>query len=227
MNSILGIIPARGGSKGLPRKNILPLNGKPLIVYSIEAALESKLDRIIVTTDDEETARIARNVGAEVLMRPAALATDSASSESVVLHVVESLGVSQSFEHLCLLQPTSPLRNAEVLSAAIESYRTADADCMVSVCRVEHHPYKDFKIEGGVLLPAVDAKYLSQPRQRLPHFYRQNGAIYLVRMSLFVRHQTFYLPGALPWVMKAEQSIDVDCRLDLLLCEQILQGVES
>ncbi|MBC8555357.1 MAG: acylneuraminate cytidylyltransferase family protein, partial [Candidatus Brocadiales bacterium] len=140
---ILAIIPARGGSKRLPRKNILDLAGKPPIAWSIEAALGSKyIDRVIVSTDDEEIAGISRKYGADVpFMRPNKLATDESSSVDVVLHVINTLKEKgRESEYIMLLQPTSPLRTMENIDEAVELLQSSSSDAVISVCEAEHSP---------------------------------------------------------------------------------------
>jgi len=221
---IHAIITARGGSKGLPRKNILPLAGKPLIAYSIIAAKECKfISRCIVSTEDAEIKRISNEWGAEVIDRPDRLATDSALSQDVVMHVLDYLRDQNDFpECFILLQPTSPLRNAQHLENCIQLFLKSKANSMVSVTEEEHHPYKDFYLEGEYLKPLFGAEYLDRPRQLLPKVYRQNGAIYLVRSKMFVRERRFAVAPIQPFVMNYEESIDIDTKYDLIQAETFL-----
>jgi CMP-N-acetylneuraminic acid synthetase len=217
----IAIITARGGSKGLVRKNICNLAGKPLVAYSIEAAKNCDLiDTVVVTTDDDEIAEISRKFGAEILKRPAELATDTASSYDTVKHVLES-GANSQYDFFVLLQPTSPLRNATHITEALEQFQKTDCKSAISVCIAEHHPYKDFIAKEGRLVPLFDAKYLGTPRQELVEIYRQNGAIYIMRCHDFLYNtDDFYLPPVMPYVMSAEDSIDIDTALDLRVAEQ-------
>lgn len=222
---IIQIIPARGGSKGLPRKNIRLLAGKPLIVYSIEAALNSKYTgRIIVSTEDEEIAELSRHHGAEIIERPAELAKDEIPTIDVVLHVLEELR-SESYEPdiIVLLQPTSPLRSAQDIENALELYLDSDTECMVSVCEGEHSPYQSLTIEQGYLTPIFEEKYFTARRQDLPLIYRPNGAIYITTPGALYNDKTFYGPNILPYIMPPERSIDIDCEMDLIYAELLIR----
>lgn len=223
-NRILAIIPARGGSKGVHRKNIRKLLGKPLINYTIEAAAQCPLiDQCIVSTEDQEIKQISLEAGAEVIDRPIELATDTASSEDVVRHVLEDcLKKGELPEFFVLLQPTSPLRDEKVLADCIERSLEAKSRCTISVTEVEHHPYKAFYEENGILAPLKDRQSLSKPRQQLPRVVRQNGAIYFLESASFLEQNSFYIEPALPFYMDADASIDIDHERDFLLCEALL-----
>jgi CMP-N,N'-diacetyllegionaminic acid synthase len=219
------LIPARGGSKGLPRKNIIDLAGKPLIAYSIEAGLGcTAMGGVYVTTDDAEIASVSVRHGAQHIARPSALATDNASTFVAIEHAIAALAErGEKPEHIVLLQPTSPLRDASHLAEAISAYEAADAPALISVCEEEHHPYKSFRVDGsGRLEPLFDAASLSKPRQELPKIYRQNGAIYIIRTETLLREKSFYVAGCVPYVMSAVTSVDVDTAEDLLRCAAIL-----
>lgn len=220
----LAIITARGGSKNLPHKNVLQLAGRPMIAYTIEAALRCPLvGRCIVTTDDPEIKAIAVAEGAEVLDRPAALATDHASSEDAVAHVLDWLDSHNELPtYFTLLQPTSPLRNAKHLADCLSQFLTSDFACVISVCAVDHHPYKSFTLTNGQLQPLGRIDQLSVPRQSLPEAFRQNGAIYAMRSETFCAGHTFFSAPAMPYVMREEDSIDVDTRLDFEMAERML-----
>lgn len=223
---IIAIIPARGGSKGLPRKNLLSLAGKPLIAHSILAALEcSQISRCIVSTEDPEIRQASLEYGAEVIVRPAELATDLALSADVVRHVLETLsGAGHQPEYFVLLQPTSPLRTGHHIQQCLQEFFAASAACAISVTETEHHPYKDFTVDHGFLHPLFGAEYLSQPRQRLPTAYRPNGAIYAMRSRTFLEHNGFFVEPALPYIMDNEDSIDIDSSFDLLVAELLLKS---
>jgi CMP-N-acetylneuraminic acid synthetase len=150
--NVIAIIPARGGSKGIPRKNIRLLAGKPLIAYTIEAAFTSKMDKVIVSTEDEEIAEISKKYGAEVIERPKGLAKDETPTIDVIFHVLEILKAKNyNPDIVVLLQPTSPLRNAEDIYNAIKLFLDSDCESVVSVCEVEHPPYWSFEIEEAYL----------------------------------------------------------------------------
>ncbi|AOF90180.1 acylneuraminate cytidylyltransferase family protein [Sinorhizobium sp. RAC02] len=221
------LIPARGGSKGLPRKNVIDLAGKPLIAYSIEAALGcAAVGSVYVTTDDTEIASVSVRHGAQHIARPAALATDDAPTFVAVEHAIAVLAERGEMpEHIVLLQPTSPLRDARHLAEAIAAYEAVDVPALISVCEEEHHPYKSFRVDdSGRLEPLFDAPSLSKPRQELPKIYRQNGAIYIIRTETLLRAKSFYVAGCVPYVMSAAASVDVDTIEDLHRCEEMLEA---
>ena len=221
---VLAIIPARGGSKRLPAKNKLDLCGKPLLAYSIEAAYKSVcVDRVIVSTDDDEICEIAIRFGAEVpFMRPKNLATDEASSIDVVCHVLEQTGYSQAdFDsYFILLQPTSPLRLSTDIDAACQLLSENQANSVVSVCPCEHSPLwtntlSETKSLDGFISPEIFEKR----SQDLPQYYRLNGAIYLYRVSEFLKKRSFFgVNPSFAYVMATERSVDVDELIDLEFC---------
>lgn len=223
---ILALIPARGGSKGLPGKNIRDLHGKPLIAWSIEAAKQSNyIDRIIVSTDSMDIATIATKYGAEVpFMRPAELATDNSSGMDVCLHALQWFSdKNDNYDLLLILQPTSPLRTISDIDAAIETIGEKQAKAVVSVCETDHHPWwsnelpQDGNMEG-FLRPEV----LNKNRQELPTYYRLNGAIYLIDTKVLKKTRSFYGPETFAYVMPTERSIDIDTLLDFLVAEAYL-----
>ncbi len=225
-DSIYAIITARGGSKGLPGKNIKLLNGKPLIAYTISAALNCPLiQRCIVTTDDGQIKTTSKEYGAEVFNRPSELATDEASSNSAIRHVLEILhGQDDLPAYFALLQPTSPLRTVEHLEDSISIFIESGANCLISVTEETHSPYKDFCLEEGGLVPLFDVDTIEVPRQSLPKVYKQNGAIYIVKSELFLQYNRFYIQPAVPYMMSAEHSIDIDTQLDLSIAEILLKS---
>jgi CMP-N,N'-diacetyllegionaminic acid synthase len=228
VQNILGLITARGGSKGIPRKNLADLAGKPLIAWTIEAALEShKLGRVVVSTDDEEIAQVAREWGAEVpFMRPPELAGDRSSHISVIVHAVRWLESHQNTcpDYVMLLQPTSPLRSVEDIDAVIDLAIEKDGDSVVSVCPVNEHTYlckqiaPDGRLFDFVLKPEG---YL--PRQLMPPVYSLNGAIYLVRRNVLIEYNTLYTDRTFAYVMPPERSLDVDTPWDLYVANRILE----
>lgn len=222
----VAIITARGGSKGLPRKNVLPLAGKPLIAHTIEAALGCPLvTGAWVSTDDAEIADAARKAGAGVIERPADLASDTSSSSDAVAHAIESLrAAGHDFTHFVLLQPTSPLRNAAHLTECLQQFAMGEFASAISVCESEHHPQKMLKLNGeGRLVPFSQASDLQRRRQDLPVVYRQNGAIYVMGVDDFLtRAEGFYLEPVMPYVMSHRDSVDIDTATDLLVAEALL-----
>lgn len=225
--TVLAVVPARGGSKGLPGKNLLPLGSIPLLVHSIRAALECPLvTRCVVTTEDEAIKAVARAAGADVIDRPAELASDTARTNEAVSHALRVLE-SQGWvpEMLALLQPTSPLRTAGHLEEALKAFAAdREANSLISVTPAEHHPYKDVRISEGRLVPLFGRDELEMPRQKLPAVYRPNGALFIIRTSTFLETERFFVDPVLPFIMSAEESIDIDSRFDLQVAEALLAG---
>ena len=225
--TILGLIPARGGSKGLPKKNIRPLLGKPLIAWTIEQAKASKyVDRVVVSTDDKEIAEVARQYGAEVpFMRPKELARDDTPGVDVVFHAMNWFikNENKQYDLIMLLQPTSPLRAAEDIDKAIELLFFKKAKAIVSVCEVDHHPlWTNTLPEDGNMKAFLRPEILNKRRQDLPVFYRLNGAIYLARLDYLRKCNGFFGPETYAYVMPRERSIDVDTNFDLKLVEYFI-----
>ncbi len=226
LDNTLALVPARGGSKGLPGKNILPLAGRPLLAWSIAAAQDAGLSRIEVSTDSTEIAAAARQHGARVPgLRPGALATDDASSIDVVLHHLQQAAKrGESVEYLLLLQPTSPLRMASDIRAAFKLMRARKAEAVVSVCPCEHHPwYSNCLPEDASLADFLRPELCNQGRQQLPRHYRLNGAIYLARTRYLQQQKSFLGPGSYALIMPPERSIDIDTRLDFNFAEFLLR----
>ncbi len=215
---VLSIIPARGGSKGLPRKNIIDLAGKPLIAWTIEASLKSKyITKTIVSSDDEEILDISKKYGANTVKRPANLASDNASSESVVNHAIKQLSIiDEEYETVILLQPTSPLRASVDIDNAFEIMLASDATAVVSVCKFDNKVLKAFvKKSDGFLNGVYDNKLPFMRRQDLPSVYMPNGAIYIIQKDKFLMNSSFFTPKCLAYEMDAESSIDIDTLQDL------------
>ena len=219
---MLAIVPARGGSRGLPGKHVRPFVGKPLIAHTLDAAHgAAEVSRTVVSTDDEEIAAVARRSGAEIpFMRPAHLASDTARTASVCVHVLDELERREGLrvEEFVLLQPTSPLRTAEDIDAAIRIFRERRADSVVSVSRVPKPLFWAHAIDQDGRLreffphhfpevtrwPQADA-----PRQTFPEAYLPNGAVYVTRAAL-VRQGTFFGQRTYPSLMPLERSVDID-----------------
>lgn len=216
---VLALVTARGGSKGLPGKNLKPLAGKPLLAWSVSAGLGCpRVWRTAVSTEDPAIKAAARAAGAEVIDRPAALAGDLTTSADVVAHALESFGADRP-EHFVLLQPTSPFRTARHVTECLDAYLASDAACSISVAEAAHPPQKDFTLEGGLLRPLFSEDLLNLPRQALPKVYAPNGALYVMASDLFLERRAFFVPPALPFVMSAEDSVDIDTPLDFALAE--------
>lgn len=212
---ILAVIPARGGSKGVLKKNIRPLGGLPLIVHSIQACQGAQLlDSYIVTTDDEEIAAVAKAAGAPVpFVRPAALATDSAKAIPVIQHALTFMEEANhtTYDAVMMLQPTTPFRTAEDIDNAIRILMETGADSVISVVDVEgHHPARMKFLEGDRLVdPDFCEAYENQPRQELRPMYIRNGAIYLTRRDVLMSG-SFKGKDCRALVMEAERSVNID-----------------
>jgi len=212
--SVLALIPARGGSKGIQRKNIKLLACKPLIEWTIDAAKQANcVDRIVVTTDDEEIAAVARSLGAEVpFMRPAELATDETPGIKPVLHAIEQL---PNYEWILLLQPTSPLRTHADIEAIWQLCQSSAAPSAVSITEVSKHPYWIYKQdEQGCLLPFISGRPDITRRQDLPAAYALNGALYLAKTEWLLHQGSFVGPETVGYVMPPERSADLDTEQD-------------
>lgn len=223
----IAIIPARSGSKGVKDKNIKELAGKPLMAYTIEAALQSgQFDEVMVSTDSEQYAEIAMNHGASVpFLRSETTATDTASSWDMVeevLYKYEKLG--KLFDTFCLLQPTSPLRTAEDISAAYDLFRNKAEFSVVSVCEAEHSPLWCGHLPASQeFVNFIDAESMKQ-RQAGGKFYRLNGAIYIVDIPRFRKDRFLYQRGSFAYIMGQDRSVDIDTELDFKLAKIIIEN---
>lgn len=214
-SKVLALITARGGSKGLPRKNVLQVAGRPLIAWTIEAALKSNIvDRVVLSSDDNEIIETAKSWGCSVpFRRPAHLANDTASSMQVVLHALEQL---PGFDYVILLQPTSPLRTASDIDAAFHELKSTGAPSCVSVCEADQSPYWMYHLSSekklnNVLQPPSGATR----RQDLPTVYVLNGAIYIAQVDWLRKSQNFITDDTAGYVMSQYSSIDIDTKDDL------------
>ncbi len=224
---MLGIIPARGGSKGIKNKNIVNLCGKPLMYYTIKEALESKIiDKLIVSTDSEEIAKVAKDFGAEIpFMRPRKLATDNAKGIDVILHAIdwfESRG--NKFDVVLVLQPTSPLRSYEDIVKAVRFFSDKEANAVISVCEAEHHPLwtntlpEDMRMDNF-----ISEEIRNKNRQELPKYYRLNGAIYLAKWDYIKKYKDWFHHESYAFIMPQERSVDIDTEIDLAVAEYFLK----
>ncbi len=221
----VALIPARGGSKSIPRKNIMPVGGKPLLVWSIEAAKGCPfISRIIVSSDDDEILSVAKQYGAEAHKRPAELSDDTARSEPVVTHALLHLreeGAPPTF--MVYLQPTSPLRTSAHLTLAFEELLQSGADGLISLVPYDKRALKTFfRDENGLLRGAAGNDFPFMNRQALPDVYLSNGAVYIVRSETFLQEPTFFPPKTTSIVMTKEESVDIDSLEDVKRVEEIL-----
>jgi CMP-N-acetylneuraminic acid synthetase len=229
LGRVLAVIPARGGSKGVPRKNIRFVCGKPLIAYTIETALAARslFHRIIVSTEDEEIAEVARGYGADVpFLRPTALADDKAPMIPVLQHVVRSV---EQQDHICLdwvflLQPTAPFRTLADIEQALRLAQAGDCDSVISVVQVfSVHPILMKRIENGRLLPyCIEEKEGTRRQDYQPPAYMRNGAIYLTRREVLMEHNSIWGKVIRPYVMPPDRSVGVDSELDLKLVQILM-----
>ncbi len=233
MNNVLGIIPARGGSKRLPHKNLLPLAGKPLISYTIKAGLEAHcIDELMVSTDDPEIARVSVEFGAKVpFMRPSKLAQDDTSTFAVVQHAIDYYKTveGKTFKFIVLLQPTSPLRDGEDVDLAMKFLYSKNADSVISVSENDHSPLWCNTLPDDLSMNTFLREELKFKRsQDLEKYYRLNGAIYICNTARLLEEKTFFLKDRVyAHIMPQEKSIDIDTRLDLILCEILLTEMLS
>lgn len=217
------LIPARGGSKGVCRKNIASLGGKPLICWTIDQALASRAGSVMVSTDCEEIAAVARNAGAEVpFMRPPELATDEAGSFEVAEHALRWVGENDGAapEILVLLQPTSPFRSVEDIAASLKLLEESGAPAVISVCEARTHPWMIRRISsGGALEYFIEGSEGATRRQDFPTAYEINGAVYAIRTKVLLTQRTFQPKGTRAYVMPNERSLDIDSATDLRQAE--------
>lgn len=221
---VLGLIPARGGSKGIPSKNIKPFAGRPLIAWTIDAALNStRLADVVVSTNDATIGEVARRYGAKTpFVRPEELARDDTPGVEPALHALTML---PEFDAVMLLQPTSPLRRAEDIDACIRFAEASDAPCAVSVCSAPRHPYWMYTLDASQRLnPLIRDKLGNVHRQELPPVYTVNGALYFARAAWLRQTRSFIAPDTVGYVMPTERSIDLDTLLDWNIAELLLQG---
>ncbi len=219
MNNI-AIIPARSGSKGLKDKNIKALNGKPLLAYSIEAAKKSKLfDEIMVSTDSEKYAEIAKAAGAIVpFLRSAANSGDKASSWDTVIEVLNNYAkAGKKFDTVCLLQPTSPLRTADDIIGAYEVLIHKSANAVTSVCEVDHPPIWNMILPEDNSLEEFKKQDQDCPRQQLPTYHRLNGAIYIRKIHYENNQAKIIDNNEFAFIMPKSHSVDIDTEIDFLI----------
>ena len=223
--TFLAIIPARGGSKRLPRKNILDLSGRPMISWSIDAGLKSKyIDKVVVSSDDDEILDIAKKFKAETVKRPGKLASDIATSNDVVKHTLENI---EEHDYIVLLQPTSPLRNYKHIDEAIKLLEKKSADAIISVCKTDHTPlWSNTLQEDGSLESFIKDEVIDKRSQDLKDYYRLNGAIYICKRDNFLKEETLFLrENIYAYIMDKESSIDIDEEIDLTIANVLASAI--
>ena len=222
-HSFIALIPARGGSKGLKKKNIFPIHEKPLISWTIESANTSKcIDQTFVSSDDEVILEIASNQGVNCIVRPKDLAEDSSSMESVIIDFIKQINDKAiEFKYLVLLQPTSPLRDRNDIEEACKIFLRLKADSLISVTKTDSSVFKTLILnKDGFLQAAFKDNFPSMNRQELPTAYKPNGAIYIIDKDLFVNNPTFFQKKTVMYEMDAKRSIDVDSIEDIRIIEE-------
>ena len=226
MDNVVGIIPARGGSKTVPNKNIRLLAGKPLIYYTIAEALKSAyIKRIIVSTDDRKIAAVARRYGAEVIERPEELARDDTPMLPAIQHAVRTLEEKEHYQPdvVVLLQPTSPLRTVADIDGAIEKFRKTTCTSVVSVCEIDYPLHWMYTLDGDRLKPIVAEGEEITRRQDAPRTYRFNGAVYVLHCDTLLKEDSLLGNDIRAYIMPPERSVDIDTMLDFKLAEILLR----
>ena len=224
--TFLAIIPARGGSKRLSQKNILDLNGKPLIAYSIEAGLKSKyIDKVIVTSDDSTILAIAKEYNSNFIDRPKELALDTSLTFDTILHTIENV---ETFDYIVLLQATSPLRNSEHIDEAIEKLFNKEGDAIISVCEMEHSPlWSNILPSNDSLKEFISNEITTKRSQDLKQYFRLNGAIYICNREKLLEEKSFFLKDKIfAYKMEQQYSIDIDEEIDFELAKLYMKKEE-
>lgn len=218
---ILAIIPARGGSKGVPRKNIRELAGKPLIAWTIEEAKKSKyIDRLILSSEDDEIIEVAKQYGCEVpFKRPIELAQDDTPGIDPVLHAITQC---PGYDYVVLLQPTSPLRTVEDIDGCIEKVFSYKAPFCVSVTEPAKSPYWMYTLDNDKMKPLLPQDTLIARRQELPKSYALNGAVYVAEINKLLKGKSFITKETVAFIMSQESSFDIDTLIDFKICESLI-----
>ena len=228
--SCIAIIPARAGSKGLPGKNTALVEGKSLVQLAIESALSiPEITRVVVTSDDVPVQKIASDLGAEVVVRPAELAQDNSPIESAILHALASLNLDPtSTDVLTVIQPTSPLRDKQLLATSISNFiKNGSQGSVFGVVEVEHHPAKMLVVNGEFVVPFTKVEDLSAPRQQLNRVVRQSGSIYITNLQQFLSLGTLFI-NPVGWVaVSGAEAIDIDTAQDLALAQETAREIAN
>lgn len=223
---VLALVPARGGSKGIPRKNMASLCGRPLLEYTLRAALDAKyIDHVWLSSDDIEILEFGSKLGVQALLRPHEFATDDASSIGVVQHFLSVLpqDLLQKNPLIVYLQPTSPLRTAKHIDDAFHALHRCNASTLVSVIELEKSPFKAFKLdEDGRLISLFDERLSNARRQDLPRTFVPDGAIYIFSVTDFVDRGGFPSNGSVPFVLNQMDSVDIDTPDDLIRVAKLM-----
>ena len=228
--SCIAIIPARAGSKGLPGKNTAIIDGKSLVQLAIESALSiPEITRVVVTSDDVSVQRIALDLGAEVVVRPAELAQDNSPIESAILHALAEIHLdTKPTDVLTVIQSTSPLRDRQLLATSISNFmKNGSQGSVFGVVEVEHHPAKMLVVNGDFVVPFTKVEDLSAPRQQLDRVVRQSGSIYITNLQQFLSLGTLFI-NPVKWVaVSGAEAIDIDTAQDLELAQETAQELAN
>lgn len=226
---VLGVIPARGGSKGIPRKNIRLLGGKPLLAWTIEAAKASRrLTRVVLSTEDEEIAEVGRAWGVEVpFLRPRELAEDDTPTLPVLVHAVKHFGqMGEEYDAVMILQPTSPFRSVEDIEGSIELLERTGCDSVIAFVDVgEHHPARMKAVDKDLRVtdPPFGEPVEGMPRQQLPKYYLRAGSIYLTRTHVLLEMKSIRGRDCRAWIVPPERALNIDTEFDLVVAEALLR----
>jgi N-acylneuraminate cytidylyltransferase len=225
---VLAVIAARGGSKGLPGKNVAKAGARPLISWTIDAVHRSRyVDRTVLSSEDDKIIAIAKKAGCEVpFVRPTNMAEDTSPVEEALTHALDQL--AEPYDYLVLLQPTSPLRLAEDIDGAIGKCHSSGAPACVAGCEPDKSPYWMFHVgDDGTMSPVTGSDSLKSRRQDLPAVFAPNGAVFVSRVPWFREHRTFYGPDTVAYMMPPERSLDIDTALDLTIVRTLLEKAAS
>lgn len=222
----LAIIPARGGSKRVPRKNILQIAGEPLIGWSIKSGLNSKyIDKVIVTSDDEEILTVSKQYGVDTIKRPIELSNDSATTFSALKHTIDNVN---SYDYIILLQPTSPLRTSEHIDEAITKIELHSADAIISVSEMEHSPLWGNTLPDNMSMNNFLSEEVKNLRsQDLKKYYRLNGAIFICKTNRLLKEESFFIKDNIfAYIMDRKSAIDIDEFIDFEIAELYLNKIQ-
>jgi CMP-N-acetylneuraminic acid synthetase len=221
---ILGIIPARGGSKGVPEKNILQVDGKPLLAYAIACGEASeKISQVVVSTDSPEIEQVAKDYGAQVMLRPQELAADASDvADAVLFTLVEFQKKGEKFDRIVLLQPTAPLRTGKDIDKALNLLEESGNDAVISVVKVEdNHPARMYTVKSDTMT-ALHPEWEKRRRQELPEYYLRNGCIYAIKTKAFLAEKNLMPTLKSAYVMNEKWWINVDTPADFYLLERLM-----
>jgi CMP-N-acetylneuraminic acid synthetase len=230
MKKTLGLIVARGGSKGIPKKNLYPVCGVPLIKYTIEtSSYANNLSEVILSTDDEEIAKVSSEFGCKVpFLRPKELSEDNSTIIPVIQHAIEFMEQKNNyFDAVMLLQPTNPLRTTSDIDGSVNLLSNGDCDSVISLVKVEdHHPARMKLIdkEGFLLDPPYATEKFDQPRQAFSDVFLRNGAIYLSNVDLIKKKGSLMGDKCKPWLIPRERAVNIDDLFDVFIVEQLLKS---